>query len=96
MHGPTGSGKTKFIMDILKELLYDVINYDACDSRTKDIIDNISTYHSSDTNVISLFTKKKTKIAIVMDDIECMNNGDKGGINTLIKLIRPKKTKRQK
>jgi hypothetical protein len=31
-----------------------------------------------------------------MDDIECMNNGDKGGINTLIKLIRPKKTKRQK
>ena len=96
IHGPTGSGKTKFIMDILKELLYDVINYDACDTRTKDIIDNISTYHSSDSNVISLFTKKKTKIAIVMDDIECMNNGDKGGINTLIKLIRPKKTKRQK
>uniref|UniRef100_A0A6C0BAR2 ATPase AAA-type core domain-containing protein n=1 Tax=viral metagenome TaxID=1070528 RepID=A0A6C0BAR2_9ZZZZ len=96
IHGPTGAGKTKFIMDILKELLYDVINYDACDTRTKDIIDNISTYHSSDSNVISLFTKKKTKIAIVMDDIECMNNGDKGGINTLIKLIRPKKTKRQK
>jgi hypothetical protein len=96
IHGPTGAGKTKFIMDILKELTYDVINYDACDTRTKDIIDNISTYHSSDSNVISLFTKKKTKIAIVMDDIECMNNGDKGGINTLIKLIRPKKTKRQK
>jgi hypothetical protein len=96
LHGPTGSGKTKFIMNILKELSYDVINYDACDSRTKDIIENISTYNSSTTNVISLFTKKKTKIAIVMDDIECMNNGDKGGINTLIKLIRPKKTKRQK
>lgn len=96
IYGPTGAGKTKFIMDILKEMLYDVINYDACDTRTKDIIDNISTYHSSDFNVISLFNKKKTKIAIVMDDIECMNNGDKGGINTLIKLIRPKKTKRQK
>jgi len=96
IHGPTGAGKTKFIMDILKELTYDVINYDACDTRTKDIIENISTYHSSDSNVISLFTKKKTKITIVMDDIECMNNGDKGGINTLIKLIRPKKTKRQK
>ena len=25
-----------------------------------------------------------------------MNNGDKGGINSLIKLIRPKKTKKQK
>jgi hypothetical protein len=96
LHGPSGCGKTKFIMDILKELLYDVILYDACDSRTKDVIDNISTYHSSDTNVISLFSKKKTKLAVIMDDIDCMNNGDKGGINTLIKLIRPKKTKRQK
>jgi hypothetical protein len=96
IHGPSGCGKTKFIMDVLKELLYDVILYDACDSRTKDIIDNISTYHSSDTNVISLFSKKKTKLAVIMDDIDCMNNGDKGGINTLIKLIRPKKTKRQK
>jgi hypothetical protein len=96
IYGPSGSGKTKFISDILKEMAYDIINYDASDSRTKDIIDNISTYNTSDTNVVSLFSKKKTKLAIVMDDIECMNNGDKGGINTLIKIIRPKKTKRQK
>jgi len=31
-----------------------------------------------------------------MDEIDGMNNGDKGGINTLIKLIRTKKTKKQK
>ena len=31
-----------------------------------------------------------------MDDIDGMNNGDKGGINSLIKIIRPKKTKKQK
>jgi hypothetical protein len=31
-----------------------------------------------------------------MDEIDGMNNGDKGGINQLIKLIRPKKTKKQK
>jgi hypothetical protein len=31
-----------------------------------------------------------------MDEIDGMNNGDKGGINMLIKLIRPKKTKKQK
>ena len=30
-----------------------------------------------------------------MDEIDGMNNGDKGGINSLIKLIRPKKTKKQ-
>ena len=31
-----------------------------------------------------------------MDEIDGMNNGDKGGINSLIKLIRQKKTKKQK
>jgi len=50
----------------------------------------------ADKNILSLFNKKIRKIAIVMDEIDGMNNGDKGGINTLIKLIRPKKTKKQK
>ena len=50
----------------------------------------------TDKNIMSLFQKKITKIVIVMDEIDGMNNGDKGGINTLIKLIRPKKTKKQK
>jgi hypothetical protein len=45
---------------------------------------------------MSIFNKKVKKIAIIMDEIDGMNNGDKGGINTLIKLIRPKKTKKQK
>ena len=31
-----------------------------------------------------------------MDEIDGMNNGDKGGITSLIKLIRQKKTKKQK
>ena len=31
-----------------------------------------------------------------MDEIDGMNNGDKGGLNSLIKLIRGKKTKKQK
>ena len=39
----------------------------------------------SDKNIMSLFNKKVKKIAIIMDEIDGMNNGDKGGINTLIK-----------
>ena len=50
----------------------------------------------SDHNVLSLFNTKPKNIAIIMDEIDGMNNGDKGGINALIKLIRPKKTKKQK
>lgn len=40
--------------------------------------------------------KKKRRLVIVMDEIDGMNSGDKGGLNALIKLIRQKKTKKQK
>ena len=50
----------------------------------------------TDKSVSSMFNQKPKKIAIIMDEIDGMNNGDKGGINTLIKLLRAKKTKKQK
>jgi DNA polymerase III delta prime subunit len=96
IYGEPGTGKTTFIMNLLKEMNYDVVKYDAGDVRNKSIIETITKHNMSDTNIMSMFHKKIQKIAIVMDEIDGMNNGDKGGINTLIKLIRPKKTKKQK
>lgn len=96
IYGGPGSGKTQFVKNILKKLNYDIIVFDAGDVRNKTIIDNITKNNMSDTNIISMFKKEKRKIAILMDEIDGMNGGDKGGINSLIKLIRPKKTKKQK
>ena len=96
LYGPPGSGKTYFVKDILNKLGYDTIIYDAGDIRNKSIIDNITQNNMTDTNVLSLLTKKTKPLAIIMDEIDGMNNGDKGGINSLIKLIRPKKTRKQK
>tara|TARA_B110000967_G_C18852217_1_gene545243 strand:- start:539 stop:1834 length:1296 start_codon:yes stop_codon:yes gene_type:complete len=96
VYGYPGSGKTTFVKNILKKLNYDIISYDAGDIRNKSVIDNITKHKISDTNVLAMFSGKKKKIAIIMDEIDGMNSGDKGGINTLIKLIRPKKTKKQK
>jgi hypothetical protein len=96
VYGDPGSGKSSFITNILKELNYDVIKYDAGDIRNKSIIDTITKHNMSDKNIMSLFHKKIKHLAIVMDEIDGMNNGDKGGINTLIKIIRPKKTKKQR
>jgi len=96
VYGDPGTGKTMFITNILKELNYDIIKYDAGDVRNKTVIDDITKHNMSDKNIMSIFNKKLKKIAIIMDEIDGMNNGDKGGINTLIKLIRPKKTKKQK
>ena len=96
VYGEPGTGKTEFVMNILKEMDYDVIKYDAGDIRNKSIIETITNNNMSDKNIMSMFYKKVKKIVIVMDEIDGMNNGDKGGINMLIKLIRPKKTKKQK
>ena len=96
IYGNPGTGKTIFIEKILKELNYDIVKYDAGDIRNKSIIDTITKHNMGDKNVLSMLQKKVKRIAIVMDEIDGMNNGDKGGISQLIKLIRPKKTKKQK
>jgi DNA polymerase III delta prime subunit len=96
IYGDPGTGKTTFVTNILKELDYDIIKYDAGDIRNKSIIDTITKHNMSDKNIMSMFHKKIKRIAIIMDEIDGMNNGDKGGINSLIKIIRPKKTKKQR
>lgn len=96
LYGSPGSGKTHFICNLLKELDYDVIKYDAGDLRNKSLIENITSNDISNRNVLDMMRGKTRKIAIVMDEIDGMNNGDKGGIGSLIKLIRQKKTKKQR
>jgi SpoVK/Ycf46/Vps4 family AAA+-type ATPase len=96
VYGDPGTGKTSFVIDILNQLNYDIIKYDAGDIRNTTVIEDITKHNMSDKNIMSMFNKKVKKIAIIMDEIDGMNNGDKGGINSLIKLIRPKKTKKQK
>lgn len=96
IYGAPGAGKTFFVKKLLKKLNYDIVMYDAGDVRNKNVIETITKHNMSDRNVLSMLKKNVKKIAIVMDEIDGMNNGDKGGINSLIKLIRPKKTNKQK
>lgn len=93
--GEPGIGKTRFVISLLKELDYDVLHYTAADVRNKAMIEKLATQNMSSTNVVSMFYKKKRRLAIVMDEIDGLNNGDKGGISSLISIIRPKKTKKQ-
>lgn len=96
IYGSPGCGKTYFLFQLLKELDYDIIKYDAGDVRNKSLIDTITSNNISTYNVLHMMSKKVKKIVIVMDEIDGMNNGDKGGITALIKLIRQKKTKKQR
>lgn len=96
IYGNPGVGKTEFVVQLLKTLNYDMVRYDAGDIRNKSVIDLITNHNMSEHSVLSMFQKNPKRIAIVMDEIDGMNNGDKGGINALIKLMRPKKTKKQR
>lgn len=96
VYGSPGCGKTHFVTQVLTELNYDIIKYDAGDVRNKSLIETITSNNMSNQNVLHMMTNKRKKIAIIMDEIDGMNNGDKGGITSLIKLIRQKKTKKQK
>ena len=96
VYGAPGSGKTEFITKILEKMNYDIIRYDAGDVRNTSLIDTITSNNISSRNVLHMMNKTVKKIIIVMDEIDGMNSGDKGGITSLIKLIRQKKTKKQK
>ena len=96
IYGSPGCGKTFFMTQILTELNYDIIKYDAGDVRNKALIDTITSNNIGSQNVLQMMKKTPKKIAIIMDEIDGMNNGDKGGITALIKLIRQKKTKKQR
>lgn len=96
IYGAPGTGKTHFAMKLLKDEGYDIIKYDAGDIRNKSLIDTITSNNVSSCNVLDLMRGKIKKIAIIMDEIDGMHKGDKGGISALVKLIRQKKTKKQK
>jgi DNA polymerase III delta prime subunit len=96
IYGAPGSGKTTFVTRLLEEMNYDIIKYDAGDVRNTSLIETITSNNISSRNVLHMMSKTVKKIVIVMDEIDGMNSGDKGGITSLIKLIRQKKTKKQR
>lgn len=96
IYGQTGCGKTEFVTNLLRNLNYDIIRYDAGDVRNKTLIDTITSNNISNRNILDMMNRRMRRIVIVMDEIDGMNNGDKGGITSLIKLIRQKKTKKQR
>jgi len=96
VYGECGVGKTTLVRHIISSLDHDLLLYNNIDVRNKNTMENISNGNISNQNVINLFHKIKRQIVIVMDDVENINNGDKSALNMLIKIIRPKKTKKQK
>ena len=93
--GDYGSGKTTFVKTSLKELNYDIIEYDHTLSGSKNI-ENIFEKQKCLNSIINIFNNKKRKIAILIDNLECINKNERGIISEITKQVRGKKTKTQK
>lgn len=95
VYGPPGSGKSYFVNEVLTNMGYDVIKYNAVENRGN-IITTITGHEITDNNIMKCFYRKKQKIAIMVTEIGSMAASDKAVLADLIKLLRPKKTKKQK
>lgn len=98
VHGKNGVGKTTFVNNILNSENYDVIHYDITEVKSK-LLENIDIYNETKNNsIVNFFSQRKHRksVAIVIDDIDYLNSSEKGYLSILIKLLRPKKTKKQK
>lgn len=95
LSGPPGVGKTTTVSLVCKELGFDMVEFNASDTRNKTLIKNqigellttnsLSGYAKGDTRKQAI-TKKHV---LVMDEVDGMaGNEDRGGLQELINLIK--------
>ena len=59
VYGSHGSGKTEFVMRALKNHDFDVVRYDASDSRGKSTIETMTKQHMPEVNIMSMWNMKQ-------------------------------------
>lgn len=85
--GDSGVGKTTFVFDVLRALDYDIMRYDAGDTRNKTNMNMILSDTKNRNSVLDMFKAKPRKMVLVMDELDGMS-ADKGGLCALIKALR--------
>ncbi|KAL6941721.1 hypothetical protein ACO0RG_002858 [Hanseniaspora osmophila] len=99
--GPPGIGKTTAAHIIANELGYDVLEKNASDVRSKNLLNEKVKGALNNTSVIGFFkhshedhqqNQNKKKFVIIMDEVDGMSGGDRGGVGQLTSFIRKTKT----
>ena len=97
LYGPPGTGKTTIANLIFKSHNYDAIEFNASDIRNQKLINSKVKEILGKKNILDMMLNKSRKIGIIMDEIDGMSSGDRGGISELIKLMyKGSKSKRGK
>lgn len=93
LSGPPGIGKTTTVQVICNELGFDLIEFNASDTRSKKLLEEEVSELLSNTTLKNYFqdnkSKPSSKHVLLMDEVDGMaGNEDRGGLQELIKLIK--------
>ena len=92
--GCPGTSKTTVAHAVLHEFGYSVKEYNASDVRSKKLVEaNLEKLIGME-QVDKHFKEGFRPFGIIMDEVDGMSSGDKGGMNQLIKIINPNRGKR--
>ena len=86
--GPPGQGKSTMAQVLGEEEGFDVIEYNASDTRSRKSIQDGIAYTVSHQNVSKVYGNTKPFL-LIMDEVDGMSTGDKGGLSELVQLINP-------
>ena len=90
LYGPSGSGKTICAHTFLKNNNYKIIEFNSSEMKKKNsFIENLNDILNKK-NIMNMFNKDKQEIAIIMDEIEGINIGEKTIFKELLTFIFPK------
>lgn len=95
LYGPPGIGKTTAAHLVAKELGYDILEQNASDVRSKSLLNN-GIKNSLDNMSVFGYFKGRTdpsgsngkKFVIIMDEVDGMSGGDRGGVGQLASFCR--------
>lgn len=93
--GPPGIGKTTIAHLILNLFNYEVIEYNASDVRSQKSVKESLTKAINSLNISIMQHNNIKYIGIIMDEVDGMSSGDRGGVAELVSLINPNKGKRK-
>lgn len=95
LSGPPGIGKTTAAHLAAKLAGYDVIESNASDSRSKKLVENGVSDVVNNTSLLGYFAgdgkkidQAKKNIVLIMDEVDGMSAGDRGGVGALAKFCK--------
>jgi replication factor C subunit 1 len=95
VHGPPGIGKTTAAHLAAKLAGYDVLENNASDTRSKKLVESGLNEVLNNNSLLGYFAgdgknvdKHKKKIVLIMDEVDGMSAGDRGGVGALAKVCK--------